>query len=75
MHETLLSSEEKLLSSEMKDYFVINPDIRDMNYSKFFKNGKKVKNREKYSSNQKKLLNIKETISLLKKSEYVKKEI
>ena len=75
MHESLLSSEEKSLAIEKKDYFVVNPDLRDLNYSKFYKVGKKVKNNEKYSSNQRKMLNVNETISLLKKSEYVKKEI
>jgi len=75
MHESLLSSEEKSLAIEKKDYFVVNPDLRGLNYSKFYKVGKKVKDNEKYSSNQRKMLNVNETISLLKKSEYVKKEI
>ena len=44
MHETLLSSEERRLASENKNFYVVNPDLRDLNYSKFFNKGKKFKN-------------------------------
>ena len=47
----------------------MNPDLRDLNYSKYFKQGnRKIFSTESYSSNQKRLLNIEETINLLKKS-------
>ena len=67
MHESLLSSEERRLSKEEKNFFIVNPDLRDLNYSKYYKVGDK-KNffNESYSSNQKRLLNIEETINLLK---------
>ena len=69
MHETLLSSEERRLCKEKNNFFIINPDVRDLNYSKYFKQGNKQKSFiENYSSDQKKLLNINQTINLLKKS-------
>ena len=75
MHETLLSSEERTFANENKNFYIVNPDLRDLNYGKFFKEGKKIKSHESYSSNQSKLLNIDETIKLLKKSEFVKNSI
>ena len=73
MHETLLSSEERRLCKEKNNFFIINPDLRDLNYSKYFKEGVK-KNfiYESYNSNQKKLLNVEQTINLLKKSKVLK---
>ncbi len=69
MHETLLSSEERRLSKEINNFFIVNPDLRELNYSKYFKEGNKDNFiPENYSSNQKKLLNIEQTIKLLKKS-------
>ena len=69
MHETLLSSEERRLCRENNNFFIVNPDLRDLNYSKYFKEGNKNKSIfENYSSDQKKLLNIEQTIRLLKKS-------
>ena len=72
MHESLLSSEERRMCNENKQFFVVNPDLRDLNYSKYFKEGNKYNNNfENYSSNQKKLLNIDQTINLLKKSKVI----
>ena len=75
MHETLLSSEERRLASENKNFYVVNPDLRDLNYSKFFNKGKKFKKLDSYSSNQPRLLDVETTITLLKKSEFVKNSI
>ena len=69
-----MSSEERNFAKEDKNFFVVNPDLRDLNYGKFFKEGKKTKNFENYSSNQK-LLGLNNTIKLLKKSEFVKNSI
>ena len=73
MHETLLSAEERRLSQNKNQFFVVNPDLRDLNYSKYFKEGDK--NNlffENYSSNQNTLLNVDQTIKLLKKSDSIK---
>ena len=66
MHETLLSTEERRLSQNKNNFFIVNPDLRDLNYRKYFKEGNKKKlNLEDYSSNQKVLLNVDQTIELL----------
>ncbi len=75
MHETLLSSEERILARENKNFYIVDPDLRDLNYGKYFKKGKKIKNVESYSSNQLNLLNVEKTIKLLKKSEFVRNSI
>ena len=73
MHETLLSTEERRLSQNKNNFFIVNPDLRDLNYRKYFKEGNKKKlNLEDYSSNQKVLLNVDQTIELLKRSESIK---
>ena len=74
MHETLLSAEERSLSQNKNNFFVVNPDLRDLNYSKFFKEGNKKKIfLDDYNSNQKDLLNVDQTIQLLKKTELINK--
>jgi len=74
MHETLLSAEERSLSQNKNNFFVVNPDLRDLNYSKFFKEGNKKKIfLDDYNSNQKDLLNVDQTIQLLKKAELINK--
>ena len=72
MHETLVNEEEKLMSKENRDYFLINPDLRDLNYSKYYELGKKDKNKKDYNSLNNKLLNVEQTIKLLKSSDFVK---
>ena len=73
-HETLLSAEERRLSKDKNNFFIVNPDLRDLNYSKYFNEGNKKKiNFENYSSNQKFLLNTDQTIKLLKKSDLINK--
>ena len=71
-HETLLSAEERRMSQDKNNFFVVNPDLRNMNYSKYYKEGSRKKiNFENYSSDQKSLLDIKQTIKLLKKSDII----
>ena len=50
MHETLLSKEERLVSEELENYFRVPADNRDLNYNKYFFEGKKSKNLEEYNS-------------------------
>lgn len=73
-HETLLSAEERRLSQDKNNFFIVNPDLRDLNYRKYFKEGSKKKiNLENYSSNQKFLLDTEQTIKLLNKSDVINK--
>jgi UDP-N-acetylglucosamine 4,6-dehydratase/5-epimerase len=50
IHETLLSKEERMVSGELEDYFVIPADNRDLNYNKYFFEGKESNNHEEYNS-------------------------
>ena len=60
------------MSQDKNNFFVVNPDLRNMNYSKYYKEGSRKKiNFENYSSDQKSLLDIKQTIKLLKKSDII----
>tara|TARA_B110000027_G_scaffold4302_1_gene3925 strand:- start:64 stop:1074 length:1011 start_codon:yes stop_codon:yes gene_type:complete len=72
MHETLLSKEEKVLSKENRDYYLINPDLRDLNYSKYYELGKISKVEKDYNSLENNLYNLEQTIKLLKESDFVK---
>tara|TARA_Y100001970_G_C14186469_1_gene832896 strand:+ start:625 stop:1614 length:990 start_codon:yes stop_codon:yes gene_type:complete len=50
VHETLLSKEERIVAKELDKYFVIPSDNRDLNYNKYFFEGKASKNYEEYNS-------------------------
>ena len=50
MHETLLSEEERLVSEELENYFRVPADNRNLNYNKYFFEGKESKNLEEYNS-------------------------
>ena len=50
VHETLLSKEERLVAKELDNYFVIPSDNRDLNYNKYFFEGKTGENYEEYNS-------------------------
>ena len=39
LHETLMNREERLAAKENKSYFIISPDLRDLNYDKYFLKG------------------------------------
>jgi UDP-glucose 4-epimerase len=66
VHETLLSKEERMVSEELKDYFRIPADNRDLNYNKYFSEGKRNLNQiEEYNSFNTKRLTEEELIKLL----------
>ena len=50
IHETLLSREEKLVAEELEYYFRVPSDNRDLNYNKYFFEGKQSKDLEEYNS-------------------------
>ena len=50
IHETLLSREERLVAEELEHYFRVPSDNRDLNYNKFFFEGKQSKDLEEYNS-------------------------
>ena len=66
VHETLLSKEERMVSEELKDYFRIPSDNRDLNYNKYFSEGKRnLSQIEAYNSFNTKRLTEEELIKLL----------
>ena len=72
MHETLLSREEKTLSQEKNGYYLTNPDLRDLNYNRYYEQGKIDIAKEDYNSLNNKPYNLEQTIKLLKKSDFIK---
>ena len=69
-HESLLSSEEKLAAEEMKDYYRIKADNRDLNYERYFSKGNKVEDLEDFNSFNTIRLNEVELIKLLESIGY-----
>jgi len=65
MHETLLSKEERLVSDELENYFRVPADNRDLNYDKYFSEGKLTKDLEEYNSFNTHRLTEKNLIGLL----------
>lgn len=65
IHETLLSREERLVAEELEHYFRVPADNRDLNYNKFFFEGKQSKDLEEYNSFNTRKLSEKELIDLL----------
>ncbi|HAV92895.1 TPA: UDP-glucose 4-epimerase [candidate division WOR-3 bacterium] len=76
-YETLLTREEMVKAQEGEKYFRIPSDERDLNYDKYYTEGKKqvTKQIEEYNSYNTKMLNVKEIIDLLLKLDYVKNEL
>tara|TARA_B100001175_G_C19514562_1_gene646393 strand:+ start:3933 stop:4916 length:984 start_codon:yes stop_codon:yes gene_type:complete len=65
MHETLLSREERLVAEELENYFRVPADNRDLNYNKYFFEGKQFKDLEEYNSYNTQRLSEKQLIDLL----------
>lgn len=76
LFEVLLSREEISRARELKKYYSISPDLRDLNYEKFVEVGeKKISVSEEYNSHNTNRLNTKQTQKLLMQSSYIKKSI
>ncbi len=68
LYEVLLSREEKAASFELDNYFVVPPDLRDLNYEKFIEKGEQaISDSEDYNSHNTKRLNVEEMKQLLTK--------
>lgn len=68
LYETLLSREEIVAAQDLGDYYRIPPDLRDMNYSKYFDQGEvKISCAVDYNSNNTRLLDVSGMKSLLLK--------
>lgn len=75
-NETLVSKEEYVRSTQNKDFFLIKPDQRDLNYNKYFFEGNtNLKKINDYNSDNTKLLNKDELKKIFLKQDFVKKEL
>lgn len=75
MHETLITSEEMILTEDLGDYFKISPDDRDLNYEKYFSKGNKKGLVNSYTSENTSRLSKDEMIKLLLTIPEIKEEI
>ena len=64
-HECLLSAEEYSKAKDLKSFFKIESDVRDLNYNNYFSKGNKIKFFQTYSSNNTKILNERELNNIL----------
>jgi UDP-N-acetylglucosamine 4,6-dehydratase len=73
LFEVLLSREEKVRAKDLKKYYCISPDQRDLNYKKFIDKGeKKISDSREYNSHNAIHLNFKKLKNLLKKENFIK---
>ncbi len=73
LYETLMTAEEFIRSEDMGNYYRVHADTRDLNYDKFFVNGKvRTMANESYTSHNTKRLNLEETIKKIQTTEYVR---
>jgi UDP-glucose 4-epimerase len=69
-HETLLSKEEIIKSEDLGNYYKISADNRDLNYDKYFSEGRKTNEPDEFNSNNTERLSEKSLIRLLKSIGY-----
>ena len=68
LHETLLNREELSKARETKNYFIIKPDQRNLNYDKYFTEGIKSTKNKDYTSENTLRLNVNQMQKLILKS-------
>jgi UDP-N-acetylglucosamine 4,6-dehydratase/5-epimerase len=74
LYEVLLSREERAAAEDLKEYFRIPADIRDLNYEKYFSDGEaKITETEDYNSHNTDRLNIDEMTDLLLKLPFMRR--
>lgn len=76
MYETLATKEERINAEELKDYFRIPSDNRDLNYDKYFIQGKQNnQSDEDYNSSNTKQLSVNQIKEKLLTLDYIKNEL
>jgi UDP-N-acetylglucosamine 4,6-dehydratase len=75
-HETLLNREELVHAEDLKDYFRVPSDTRDLNYGKYFEVGESNLSLEQdYTSGNTRQLTQQELIEMLMKLDYIQHEL
>lgn len=76
LYETLLTKEEYLVAQDMGGFFRVPADKRDLNYDKYFVEGKKeLATQEEYNSHNTEILNVEQIKEKLLQLDYIKKEL
>tara|TARA_Y100000590_G_C15694795_1_gene1004714 strand:- start:799 stop:1833 length:1035 start_codon:yes stop_codon:yes gene_type:complete len=76
LFETLLSREEYYSSSDLDNYFLVPPDLRDLNYEKFYDQGQPdISQYDDYNSHNTKRLSKEEMIEMLLGLDFINKAI
>jgi UDP-glucose 4-epimerase len=76
LYETLVNREEMSKAEDLKQYFRIPADNRDLNYGKFFTEGESVvSSSNEYTSHNTERLDVKQTMKLLLKLDIIKNDI
>lgn len=76
LYETLLTREELARAEDLKDYYRIIPDDRDLNYNKYFTEGaEQLSFLDDYNSHNTQRLNVKEIKEKLLKLDYIQDEL
>ena len=76
LYETLMTNEECVRSQDMGNYYRVSADGRDLNYDKFFVDGKvQTMASEAYTSHNTKRLDVQGTIDKILTTDYVQQEL
>ncbi|MEO7916819.1 MAG: polysaccharide biosynthesis protein [Dokdonella sp.] len=73
LHETLLSREERSRSNDLDGYFRIPPDLRDLNYGKYFDQGEtRITTSDDYTSQSTEQLDVEGMTTMLLKLDFIR---
>ena len=76
LYETIMTREEGLRSEDMGNYFRVRADNRDLNYDKYFVEGRVVtESEEAYTSHNAKRLDVDAVVDKIMTTDYVKEEL
>ena len=76
LYETLMTREERLRSEDMGNYFRVSADTRDLNYDKYFVEGKvQTEADEPYTSHNTNLLDVDGVVKKILTTDYVKEQL
>lgn len=76
LFETLMTREERLRAEDMGNYFRVSADNRDLNYDKYFVEGKvETQADESYTSHNTKLLDVEGVVEKIMTTDYVQEEL
>jgi UDP-N-acetylglucosamine 4,6-dehydratase/5-epimerase len=76
LYESLISREEMAKAQDMRGYYRIPADNRDLNYAQFFSEGEeKISHQDDYTSHNTERLNVEQVKTLLLKLDFIKEEL